>query len=122
MGELEGNTAGGALPVAPSLEPALRSVRAPREQAPVDRRVVMISGIAVVVAVAAGFVASALTALIGLITNLAFFGRVSTAFTSPAGNHLGAWVLVVPVLGALVVGVMARWGSAAIRGHGIPEV
>lgn len=61
-------------------------------------------------------------ALIGLVTNLSFYGRWSLAFTSPAGNTLGAWVLVVPVLGGLIVGVMARWGSPAIRGHGIPEV
>jgi H+/Cl- antiporter ClcA len=58
---------------------------------------------------------------IGLITNLAFYGRLSTAFVSPADHHLGWWVILVPVAGALVVGVMARWGSPAIRGHGIPE-
>lgn len=61
-------------------------------------------------------------ALIGLVTNVSFYGRWSPAFTSPAGNTLGAWVILVPVLGGLIVGVMARWGSPAIRGHGIPEV
>ena len=70
---------------------------------------------------AAGVIAQALTALIGLITNLAFYGRWSTTFVGPAGNHLGGFVVLVPVVGGLVVGLMARYGSTAIRGHGIPE-
>src|SRR5205085_9751594 len=59
--------------------------------------------------------------LIGFFTNLAFYGKISPVFTSPAGNHLGPLVILVPIAGAIVVGVMARYGSAAIRGHGIPE-
>lgn len=85
------------------------------------RRLVWICALAVIVAIGAGFAAVLLTALIGLITNIAFYGRFSTALTSPAGNHLGLAVMAVPVLGALIVGVMARYGSAGIRGHGIPE-
>jgi H+/Cl- antiporter ClcA/CBS domain-containing protein len=108
--------------VAPSLGPALASVRAPREAPVVDRRTVWISGVAILVAICAGFIADVLTRLIGLITNLAFYGRFEARFTSPAANHLGLAVVVVPIAGALVVGVMARYGSAAIRGHGIPEV
>src|SRR3954468_8834602 len=108
--------------VAPGLAPALASVRAPRRHPRVDRRTVAICGVAVVVAIGAGFVADLLTRLIGLISNLAFYGRVEARFTSPAANHLGPWVIVVPILGALLIGVMARWGSEAIRGHGIPEV
>jgi len=73
------------------------------------------------VAVAAAVVARLLTALIGLITNLSFFGHFSFAFSSPAGNHLGLYVIFIPVIGGLIVGVMARYGSEAIRGHGIPE-
>ncbi|HEX6042609.1 chloride channel protein [Longimicrobium sp.] len=110
------------LAVAPSMAPALASVRAPREHPRVDGRVVWLCGVSIAVAVGAGLIAELLTRLIGLITNLAFYGRLDTAFVSPAENRLGPWVVVVPVLGALVVGVMARYGSAAIRGHGIPEV
>ncbi|HEU0054203.1 MAG TPA: chloride channel protein, partial [Longimicrobium sp.] len=110
------------LAVAPSLAPALEAVRAPREHPRVDARVVWLCGVSVLVAICAGIIAEVLTRLIGLITNVAFYGRVSTSFASPAGNHLGGWVVVVPVIGALVVGVMARYGTAAIRGHGIPEV
>jgi H+/Cl- antiporter ClcA len=87
----------------------------------VDRRVVVMSGLAVLVAFVASSIAAGLTRLIGLITNLAFYGRASTAFVSPAGAHLGAMVVVVPVVGGIVVGLMARYGSRAIRGHGIPE-
>ncbi|HET7459568.1 MAG TPA: chloride channel protein [Gemmatimonadaceae bacterium] len=119
----------GAIPVAPSLAPALASVdgvttavHAPADYEPVDRRVVVVAALSVLVALAAGVIARLLIALIGLATNLAFYGRVSTSFVAPAGNHLGAWVILVPVAGALVVGVLARYGSAAIRGHGIPEV
>jgi H+/Cl- antiporter ClcA/CBS domain-containing protein len=60
--------------------------------------------------------------LIGLVTNLAYYGRLSTQFTSPAGNHLGVFAIGVPIVGGLVVGLLARYGSAAIRGHGIPDV
>jgi chloride channel protein, CIC family len=79
------------------------------------------SALAIGIGLIAAVVARVLTALIGLVTNLSFYGRWSTAFVSPAGNHLGPLVIVVPVVGALIVGVMARYGSAAIRGHGIPE-
>jgi chloride channel protein, CIC family len=67
------------------------------------------------------FVALALLRLIGLFTNLFYFGRWNTALVSPAGNHLGVYSLFIPIGGALIVGVMARYGSERIRGHGIPE-
>ena len=109
------------LPVAPSLEPMLDAVRLPRESGAATGRTVRISGLAILAAFLAGFAAQALTRLIGLITNVAFYHRWSTAFVSPAGNSLGMTVVAVPIVGALLVGVMARYGSAAIRGHGIPE-
>jgi CIC family chloride channel protein len=67
------------------------------------------------------FVALVLLRLIGLFTNLFYFGRWSTAMVSPVGNHLGYYSVLVPVAGALVIGIMARYGSERIRGHGIPE-
>ncbi|HSB55732.1 MAG TPA: chloride channel protein, partial [Gemmatimonadales bacterium] len=87
----------------------------------VGRRNLFVSAAAILIAIGAGLLAEALTALIGLITSLSFHGRVAL-HASPADNHLGAWVILVPVLGAVVVGLMARYGSPAIRGHGIPEV
>jgi len=53
---------------------------------------------------------------------VAYYGRLSTAFVAPTTARLGAWSILVPIIGAVVVGLMARYGAAAIRGHGIPEV
>ncbi|HJQ21092.1 MAG TPA: chloride channel protein, partial [Gemmatimonadaceae bacterium] len=98
-------------------------IRTPEEFAPVDRRTILIAVLAVLIAIGAGLAAEVLTRLIGLVTNLAFYDRVSTVFVSPGEGHRhAAALLLIPILGALVVGVMARYGSAAIRGHGIPEV
>ncbi|MGA9521609.1 MAG: chloride channel protein [Myxococcaceae bacterium] len=109
------------LPIAPSLGPGLASVLQPREVEPVDRRIVLMSALAVALALAAAAVARLLTWLILLITNVAWYGRLSLEEVGPAGNTLGVVGVLVPVVGALIVGVMARYGSRAIRGHGIPE-
>jgi chloride channel protein, CIC family len=84
-------------------------------------RVLPISGLAIGIGVVAAVVALALLRLIGLFTNLFYFGRWSTALVSPVGNHLGYFSVLVPIGGALVIGLMARYGSQKIRGHGIPE-
>ena len=76
---------------------------------------------AIGIGVLSAFVALALLQLIGLFTNLFFFGRWDTSMVSPAGNQLGLLVVAIPVAGALIVGLMARYGSERIRGHGIPE-
>ena len=109
------------LPVAPSLGLALATINSPHQSTLVDRRVVLIGFLAMLLAVCAALIARFLQALIGIVTNLSFYGRFSTDFTSPAGNHLGAWVILVPPIGGVIVGIMARYGSPAIRGHGIPE-
>ena len=84
-------------------------------------RLLPISALALAIGVLASFVALALLRLIGLFTNLFYFGRWSTTLVSPSGNHLGVLGVLVPVMGALIIGVMARYGSERIRGHGIPE-
>jgi chloride channel protein, CIC family len=84
-------------------------------------RVIPISLLAMVIGVVCAFVALALLRLIGLFTNLFYFGRWSTAMVSPVGNHLGIFSVAVPIAGAFVIGIMARYGSERIRGHGIPE-
>ncbi|HVV56052.1 MAG TPA: chloride channel protein, partial [Mucilaginibacter sp.] len=85
------------------------------------KRLVVISFICVAVAIAVCFVAKFLVILIDLITNISFFGIFSLKFHSPANNQLGWWVAVIPAIGGVVVGLMALYGSKAIRGHGIPE-
>jgi H+/Cl- antiporter ClcA/CBS domain-containing protein len=97
-------------------------VEAPADYRPVDRRVITTSVLAVLVALIAALLAEVLIALIAVVTNLAFYGRFSTTPHSPSGTTLGLLVLIVPVIGGLIVGLMARFGSAGIRGHGIPEV
>ncbi|HEU4764840.1 MAG TPA: chloride channel protein, partial [Candidatus Eisenbacteria bacterium] len=86
-----------------------------------DRRVLPISVLAVAIGVLAAFVAVGLLRLIGLFTNLFYYGRWATDLVAPAGNHLGWASVLIPVLGGLVIGLMARYGSERIRGHGIPE-
>jgi CIC family chloride channel protein len=110
------------IPVAPSLEAALATVQGPPEYTPVDRRVIIISAIAAAVGAAGALVATILTHLIGFITNLAYYGRLSGAFVAPSTERWGLWSAGIPILGAVIVGLMARYGAAAIRGHGIPEV
>ena len=120
----------GAVPVAPGLEDVVESAgegplafRAPPEYAAVDRRTIGICAGAVVVAIGAGLAAQLLIRLIGLVTNATFFGRLSTEFAAPRfGTHNPLLIIAIPVGGAIIVGLMARYGSAAIRGHGIPEV
>src|SRR5512139_117797 len=111
----------GGLPVAPTLGPTLMSARVPFRSALVDGRVVWMCLLAIGIAFASGLIARALTALIGLITNAVFYGRISDALVSPAHHTLGVWAIVVPAIGGVIVGLMARYGSQAIRGHGIPE-
>ena len=109
------------LPVAPSLEPALEAAHVPTEQRPIDRRTVVIAAMSAAIGILAGFAARALVDLINFFTNLSFHGRLSLDPASPLGNQLGGWVIAVPVIGGVIVGLLARYGSEGIRGHGIPE-
>jgi H+/Cl- antiporter ClcA/CBS domain-containing protein len=84
-------------------------------------RAVWICALAASIGMAAAYIALALLKLIALFTNVFFFQRWSFEASSPAANHLGWWVVIVPIIGALIIGLMARFGSDKIRGHGIPE-
>jgi hypothetical protein len=86
-----------------------------------DRRILLLSVFALVIGCVSAFVAYALVWLISVITGLAFFGRFSTELLSPERNGLGPFVIIVPAVGGLVIGLVARYGSEKIRGHGIPE-
>src|SRR5689334_3985542 len=84
-------------------------------------RLGFVSLAAAVIGLLAGLIAFILYNLIGFFTNLAFYHEWSFHFRSPEANHLGPWVIVIPVVGGLIVGVMAKYGSDKIKGHGIPE-
>ena len=114
-------SASGGVPIAPSLEPAISAIGIPWQPQENRHRLLIISGISIAIAFAAAASAELLVALINLVTNISFFGTFSFGFRSPADNHLGILVVAIPVIGGLIVGVMARYGSPAIRGHGIPE-
>jgi CIC family chloride channel protein len=102
-------------------EVAIKGVRSPASSAAKDTRLLYITGLALIIGVASGFVSQIVTAMIGFVTNISFFQTVSTDMRTPAGNNLGLWVIAVPVVGGVIVGIMAKYGSKAIRGHGIPE-
>jgi CIC family chloride channel protein len=84
-------------------------------------RLGLISALAAGIGLVAGVIAYLLYDLIALISNLVFYQRVSLTFTGLREHHLGGWVIVVPAIGGLIVGLMAKYGSRKIRGHGIPE-
>src|SRR6516164_11641096 len=86
-----------------------------------DTRVLLLSGMALIIGSLSAVVAWVLVWLIATITNLAFYGQFSSIFQSPEHHHLGYYMILVPTIGGLIIGVMARYGSDKIRGHGIPE-
>jgi H+/Cl- antiporter ClcA len=86
-----------------------------------QRRTVFICFLAAIIAAGAVAISRLFIALLALITNLSFFGQFSLSDRQPWDNHLGPFVIAIPIIGALIIGAMARYGSGAIRGHGIPE-
>ncbi len=86
-----------------------------------NHRLVLLSAFALAIGALSSLGAGLLLGAIKLFTNLFFYQSWSLAARSPADNHLGAWVIGVPVLGGLIIGLIARYGSEQIRGHGIPE-
>jgi CIC family chloride channel protein len=86
-----------------------------------DRRLLILMAMAVVIGTGGAAAAWALLHLINLATNLAYYGRISTAAVSIVGNTIGPASVLIPVAGCLLIGLMARYGSEKIRGHGIPE-
>ena len=109
-----------SIPLAPSLA-KIHPKKEISRVAGVDRRIVFLSVQAIINAFIIGLIAKVLVYLIELITNIAFYGKFSIQPASPASNNLGIAVIVIPIIGSLLVGLMARFGSKAIRGHGIPE-
>ena len=86
-----------------------------------DPAVLKTSAFAILVGFIGGLVAQGLLELIYLFTNLFFYGKWSFAITSPVHNHLGAWVILIPPVGGLLVGIMIYFWEPTLKGHGIPE-
>lgn len=109
------------IPISISLANTLETEDIQTQPVSNKKRLLIISALAVLVAVAVSCIAKVLIYLINLITNISFYNHFSIHESSPAGNSLGWWVILVPAVGGFVVGLMALYGSKAIRGHGIPE-
>ena len=86
-----------------------------------DRRVLILVAMAIPVGAGGGLAAWVLLHAIALVTNLVWLQTVSAQTMSLAGVKPGIWMVLAPALGGLVIGLMARFGSEKIRGHGIPE-
>jgi H+/Cl- antiporter ClcA/CBS domain-containing protein len=88
---------------------------------PSRSRSILLSSGCLVIGAAMAFGAKAILWLIAVISNAVYYHKYSAEYAAPAGHHLGYWAIFIPAVGGLVVGLMARYGSRAIQGHGIPE-
>ena len=84
-------------------------------------RIGWMSLLAAIIGVLAGLIAYVLYDLIALFTNLTFYHTLSLHFRSPEMTTIGPWIILMPVIGGLIVGLMAKYGTPKIKGHGIPE-
>lgn len=110
------------IPISVSFNPSIESENGSHKTTYNKKRLFTISSLAVFIAVFISFIAKLLVYLIDLITNISFYyGHLSIEHSDPANNTYGLWVLAIPTAGGLIVGMMALYGSKAIRGHGIPE-
>ena len=109
------------IPISIALDPTLEAENIKPQTSQNKQRLLTIAALAVIIAICISFIAKFLINLIYLITHLSFFGDVAISHITPAENSLGLWVIVIPAVGGVIVGLMALYGSKAIRGHGIPE-
>jgi len=109
------------IPISPSLNYVPENNDDVKKNTILKKRLIGLSAMCICVAAAVSLIAKFLVSLINMVTNAAFYGKFSLNFYSPADNHLGLWVIAIPAIGGVIVGIMALYGSKAIRGHGIPE-
>ncbi|MCA9444252.1 MAG: chloride channel protein [Candidatus Omnitrophica bacterium] len=111
------------LTISPSLDAVTEAAQVPQQHSVLDSRVVFVCILSMGLGFLTAIVAQVLLGMINLITNLSYYGQFSLSHRSPADAipDLGLWSIPIPVFGALIIGIMARYGSKAIRGHGTPE-
>ncbi len=119
--EIEKSSTTPGLPLSLSFSALIKDAHIKRYHRTLDRRSLIICLLCMALGAFVSPIAYGLIMLIGIITNFAFYGKFSTNFISPANSPLHYSIVLVPVIGSLIVGLMARFGSKAIRGHGIPE-
>lgn len=118
---LNNNVLNNGIPISVSLNPALEAENFSPKKNYDKKRLLTIAVLSIGIAVCVSLIAKGLVYLIDLFTNISFYGKISFESSSPAHNTYGLWVIIVPIIGGLIVGAMALYGSKAIRGHGIPE-
>ena len=109
------------IPISISLKPTLEAENIRPQFTQNKKRLITIALLAILIAVCISFIARFLMDFLYFITNVSFYGKASFDYVTPADNSLGLWVVIIPAIGGLIVGLMALYGSKAIRGHGIPE-
>lgn len=115
------NTQQSSIPISISLEEEIQQQKVNESTYANKRRLLYISMLAVIIGVFTSFIAKALVLLINLFTHLFFYYQFSFGPAGPSNNNYGMLVIIIPVIGGLIVGLMAVYGSKGIRGHGIPE-
>lgn len=115
------NILNNGIPISISLNPLLEAEKIEPQKEKHKTRLLLISSFALMIAIIVSFIAKFLVLLIDLFTNISFYGTFSTEPHRPSENTLGIFVIIIPVIGGIIVGFMALYGSKAIRGHGIPE-
>lgn len=118
---IKNNHLNNGIPVSISLNPTLEAENVKPIIPQNKKRLLTIASVAVLVAACISFIARFLVYLIDLVSNISFHQEISITHRSPAENSLGIFVIIIPVIGGIIVGLMALYGSKAIRGHGIPE-
>lgn len=109
------------IPVSVSLAETLENQEVSSKVYSDKKRMLYISWLSVCIAVAISLIAKILVNLINLFSNISFYGTFGVEYQNPDANNLGIWVVAIPAIGGIIVGLMAFYGSKAIRGHGIPE-
>ncbi|MDB5202055.1 MAG: chloride channel protein [Ferruginibacter sp.] len=109
------------IPISTSLTDTLEAENIHPDNRRDKSRLLTIAALAIAIAIFISVIAKVLVLLINLATNISFYGKFSLEHATPLGHSLGLLVIVVPAVGGVLVGLMALYGSKAIRGHGIPE-
>ncbi|MEO9005179.1 MAG: chloride channel protein [Ginsengibacter sp.] len=118
---IKNNILNRGIPISISLKPTLEAEHIRPHITQNRRRLLTIASLAILIAISISIMARFLMDFLYFITNVSFYGKTSFEYVTPAGNSLGLWVILIPAIGGLIVGLMALYGSKAIRGHGIPE-
>lgn len=118
---IKNNILNRGIPISISLKPTLEAENIRPHITPNRKRLLTIALLAILIAISISIIARFLMDFLYFITNVSFYGKASFDYVTPAGNSLGLWVVFIPAIGGLIVGLMALYGSKAIRGHGIPE-